>query len=943
MKVDLFTFQQIALESLRNQIAMAQYGFNATHTPQVISFTAPTGAGKTIIMSALIESVLCGTENHPEQPEAIILWLSDSPELNQQSKDKIATKADRIMLSQCVTIEDESFDREILEDGHVYFLNTQKLSKSSNLTHTSDNRQWTIWQTLQNTVKEKGNSLIVIIDEAHRGAKTNQVSIMQKFIVGSPTEKLSPMPIVIGMSATPERFNKLIGKSTSTIQQTVVRPEDVRKSGLLKDQIAIYYPEDNLTNKAMAVLQVAADEWKDKCEHWFNYSEKQHYKHVYPVFVIQVENGKGSRLTETDLDDCLRKIEQRTGHKFVDGEVVHTFGQTQTSLTVNGINVRYEEPSRIQDDRKIKIVFFKENLSTGWDCPRAETMMSFRRATDATYIAQLLGRMVRTPLQMHIEVDESLNSVHLYLPHFDAQTVEKVVNELQNAEGGDIPTEVIEQGVGGKTKVEIWSTTPKQYKPATLPVNTSKTHTAFNNNVVVSPKTEITVGVSDNATVIENKSFVHEPDTTNDGFVSSPDVDLGSFFTQQEQTAEYEDYNFQLEVEDPSLYAPKPNFDRNEVMTFINEAGIINYEVHKARVINDYAKSLFKLAHFLTQTSLYREAVSDIRKDIVGMIKRYIIEIKENGTYNNLRDKVLEFRLASQVFDVYGKSVDNYMQHELFATTNADLERQFRQAEARMYGEGLGALYGNDCYDPDDEDAYMIDFILFVANLDNLKAVSRYAERRFNDLNDEYRKRTIKLSDKQRYDYNRIVADSDLVTKHLFRLPQNINVDLDKDGESCSDHLFVNSYGWATFNLNEWEKTLLDKERGRGDFVCWLRNQPRKPWAICIPYEMGGVTNAMYPDFLVIRKEPGLGWQIDILEPHMEKLADNLPKAKGMAEFARENPGLGRVQLMHMKQNGTNKSFVRLDLTRTEVNKKVLAAISNDELMHLFDIYGITD
>ena len=43
-------------------------------------------------------------------------------------------------------------------------------------------------------------------------------------------------------------------------------------------------------------------------------------------------------------------------------------------------------------------MFFKMALSTGWDCPRAEVMMSFRRAEDHTYIAQLLGRMVRTPL-----------------------------------------------------------------------------------------------------------------------------------------------------------------------------------------------------------------------------------------------------------------------------------------------------------------------------------------------------------------------------------------------------------------------------------------------------------------------------------------------------------------------------------------------------------------
>jgi len=102
-----------------------------------------------------------------------------------------------------------------------------------------------------------------------------------------------------------------------------------------------------------------------------------------------------------------------------------------------------KKPSRIAEDRNIKVVFFKENLSTGWDCPRAETMMSFRHAKDATYIAQLLGRMVRTPMQTRILVDEVLNDVHLYLPYFDADTVQKVVEELQSTEGGNIPTDIV--------------------------------------------------------------------------------------------------------------------------------------------------------------------------------------------------------------------------------------------------------------------------------------------------------------------------------------------------------------------------------------------------------------------------------------------------------------------------------------------------------------------
>jgi len=58
MKVELFPFQKLALTNLRVQTAEALGSYRCTHTPQIVSYTAPTGAGKTIVMSALIESIL---------------------------------------------------------------------------------------------------------------------------------------------------------------------------------------------------------------------------------------------------------------------------------------------------------------------------------------------------------------------------------------------------------------------------------------------------------------------------------------------------------------------------------------------------------------------------------------------------------------------------------------------------------------------------------------------------------------------------------------------------------------------------------------------------------------------------------------------------------------------------------------------------------------------
>ena len=89
-------------------------------------------------------------------------------------------------------------------------------------------------------------------------------TIMQKFIKGSSADHIPPMPVVIGMSATTQRFNALVEGTSSTIHKSIVTTDEVRASGLLKDRIVITYPEESAVNNDMAILQAAADDWKEK-------------------------------------------------------------------------------------------------------------------------------------------------------------------------------------------------------------------------------------------------------------------------------------------------------------------------------------------------------------------------------------------------------------------------------------------------------------------------------------------------------------------------------------------------------------------------------------------------------------------------------------------------------------------------------------------------------
>lgn len=956
MRVELFPFQKRALADIRMKTAEAMGSYHRTHAPQVVSFTAPTGAGKTIIMSALIEDILFGDDQYVEQPDAIIVWLSDSPQLNEQSKQKIDSKADKIRLSQCVTVSEESFDKEMFENGHIYFLNTQKLSVTSKLTKNGDGRTYTIWQTLANTVREKSDRLYFIIDEAHRGMQGREASkattIMQKFLKGSSSDGIPPMPVVIGMSATTQRFNALVEGTSSTIHKSIVTTDEVRASGLLKDRIVITYPEEGTVNNDMAILQAAADDWKEKWEHWTQYCFEQHYAYVNPILIIQVLNGTGDALTDTNLDDCIAKIEERTGFKLESGQVVHTFGGTTATLTVNGLEVRYEEPSNIADDRNIRVVFFKENLSTGWDCPRAETMMSFKHASDATYIAQLLGRMVRTPMQMHIQVDDVLNDVHLYLPYFNEDTVKDVVEALQSTEGGDIPTDIYGESLSGK-RFETLTVKPKKKKEdqptpgqmtlfdvfsgQTSDPQTTSTPTEASGTDSSAAPSQTTIeqtspseptGQSYQPGIESTAPAQSTPVTPQTPIVTTPSGSNSEVSVQESQSEEAEEEDL---------------FDREAVMKFINDAGLLSYNVRALR-INDYLKSLYRMAHLLTMSKLHREAIREVQDEIVEMIHNYVESLKAAGKYDDLVQQVKQFKLATQIFDAFGETVDNYSVHDMFTTTDTDIERQFQIADVKLGREGIGMAYGNKYMDFADLTAFKVDVILFVADEECMKRLHSYAEERFHGLNDDYRRYIATIdSEKVRKEYDSIVSDGDPVSKHNFRLPETIQVPHEAGGKEYRDHLFVSeATGTAKLKLNSWEAELIETEEKRPDFVCWIRNPSRGSWALCIPYEIDGEIRPTYPDFIVVRKDDRVGYVIDILEPHSPDFKDNLGKAKGFAEYARQNPGVGRIQLIRMSKDAAGKNqFKRLDMYRTVIRDKVSHAINTDELDHIFDTDGI--
>src|ERR1700730_16507161 len=103
-------------------------------------------------------------------------------------------------------------------------------------------------------------------------AENTTRTLIQRFIKGAPDVGISPVPMVIGMSATPERFHKVLEGAQRITRPVEVSAEDVRESGLIKDRIILDIAEEDqpadwtLLRDAAQRTILYAKEWKRYCQ-----------------------------------------------------------------------------------------------------------------------------------------------------------------------------------------------------------------------------------------------------------------------------------------------------------------------------------------------------------------------------------------------------------------------------------------------------------------------------------------------------------------------------------------------------------------------------------------------------------------------------------------------------------------------------------------------------
>jgi len=823
VKIVLKDFQDDAVEAVLERLRSASAMASETNR-QAVVLSAPTGAGKTVIATRVLERIIDGDDIAEPDPEATFLWITDLPELNQQTAEKMAATSE-ILGGLRLQIIDATFDQPAFAPGRVYFLNTQKLGTDKRLVTRGDGRTYSIWDTIERTIEEYGSSFYVVIDEAHRGMRSGgngQAStIIQKFIKGST--ELRPVPVVFGISATPRRFNDLLEGTNRGVQKWDVPVDEVRGSGLLKDRILLFHNDDDQPTD-LTLLREATRHWVKYQERWAAYTTSQNEEPVQPILIVQVADKiKGDDLAAAGdaINDVLPAPIPSVGF-------AHSF-DTGVAFDADSRPVRYLAPSRIVHDRDVRVVFFKTALSTGWDCPRAEVMMSFRTAKDATFIAQLIGRMVRTPLARRVESDETLNDVSLFLPHYDAKSLDTVIARLSDPDHDWVPPVDVEVGT-------------------------------------------------------DTIELVRAPGT-------------------------------------------EELFDAVET--------IPTYTIPRARRIRQ-TRRLLKLARALSDDSLEDNAVRNARQTLV---KHLLDELDTKRNDPRFVDAVAGKQTVSfglRTYDVRTGQTDRGDSGTL-ATSHENIDHLYQTA-GRVLGDGLNvdlldSLTASSGH-PDAMRRAKIEIAVLCSYSDVRQGLDQLAETLVSEKRGLYHAQIDDLSDKRREVYREIAAMAPAPEHQPMRLPDILEWKHVDGAANWDDHLYVDEAGEFEVKLNGWETATLDAVSDEA--AGWLRNTPRKPWALCIPYNIKGDVRPLYPDLLVLRRADGR-ILVDLYDPHDPGRDDAAPKAAGLARYAEDHGHLyGRIWLIADTGNGLRRLDIQDPATRTAVK----AVTTSSELKTLYNTLG---
>ena len=347
---------------------------------------APTGSGKTFIISQIIDKYL-ENENLNFHPTTFLFIAPSTGGLDYQGYQKIKSYLEKNWVSgyDPIPISTSSIKSptkpylqniDYLEEKKCYFIGWQMFKKGTKITEI-DSEKNDIYQVIHNT-KARNINIVLIIDEAHREVSSSKETnnIKQEIL-----KLLDPYKI-IKVSATLEDKDK--------DNYYEITYDEVREEAAIKQNVII----SQLNNKVENIEQLDEDEQlivsaieKQK------EIKKQYIKNkinMNPLILIQIPDNIVIDKDVKSEDQLLNKVNnilEKYGYK-----KGYNYAIWLDKLKTNS------KKDILNEQSSLEILIFKTAIATGWDIPRANILVRIREAKVKAFNIQTLGRILRNPL-----------------------------------------------------------------------------------------------------------------------------------------------------------------------------------------------------------------------------------------------------------------------------------------------------------------------------------------------------------------------------------------------------------------------------------------------------------------------------------------------------------------------------------------------------------------
>jgi len=349
-----------------------------------IVFKAPTGSGKTYMVSQAMTQMVKGNPNI----SFAFIWISVN-KLHEQSLNSLSRYFEDERLIECLT--NTELNNNTIEQNEIMFVNWESINKENSLFRVDNEQNWNLQTVVENT-KDEGRTIVLLIDESHRNAKTDK---SQELI-----DIISPR-LVIEITATPK---------PSTGYLIEIPLKEVIKEGMIKKEIQINAAKQEQVKSNHDLLLAALRKRKQLQTAYHSLGKK-----INPLLLIQIPNKKANDIIQPE------------------DEIIGILSNQSISVQNGKLALWLSEDKRNKEgvennNSMVEVLIFKEAIALGWDCPRASILFLQREWNNERFEfnIQTLGRIMRMPEQMHYEDTPELNVGYVY----SASNAFTIVEEL---------------------------------------------------------------------------------------------------------------------------------------------------------------------------------------------------------------------------------------------------------------------------------------------------------------------------------------------------------------------------------------------------------------------------------------------------------------------------------------------------------------------------------